>query len=78
MASKTTVTAERPRAVDTIIAITEQALGYRFVERTPTLSDVARVVSTASRLLRFTDLDERIEVENAAVLQLAKKRQLVS
>jgi hypothetical protein len=78
MASKTTVTNERPKAVDTIIAITEQAIAFRFTERTPTLSDVARVVSTASRLLRFADLDERIEVENAAVLQLAKKRQLVS
>jgi len=35
-------------------------------------------VSTASRLLRYDNVDERIEVENAVVLQLAKKRQLVS
>jgi hypothetical protein len=69
---------ERPKAVDTLIGITEQAIAFRFTERTPTLSDVARVVNTASRLLRFSNLDERIEVENAAVLQLAKKRQLVS
>ena len=76
--AKPTSTTERPKAVDTIVGITEQAIAFRFTERTPTLSDVARVVSTASRLLRFADLDERIEVENAAVLMLAKKRQLVS
>jgi hypothetical protein len=35
-------------------------------------------VNVASRLLRFSNIDERIEVENAAVLALAKKRQLVS
>jgi hypothetical protein len=29
-------------------------------------------------LLRYEDQDERIEVENAAVLALAKKRQLMS
>jgi hypothetical protein len=69
---------ERPKSVETLISIVEQAIAYRFTERTPTLSDVARVVSTASRLLRFSNLDERIEVENAAVLALAKKRQLVS
>jgi hypothetical protein len=74
--AKASVT-ERPKSVDTLIGITEQALAFRFVERTPTLSDVAKVVNTASRLLRFSNLDERIEVENRAVLELAKKRQLV-
>jgi hypothetical protein len=78
MAKPSATTTERPKAVDTLMEITERAVAFRFVERTPTLSDVARVVSTASRLLRFTDLDERIEVENATVLALAKKRQLVS
>jgi hypothetical protein len=76
--AKSTATAERPKAVDTLMGITEQALAFRFTERTPTLSDVARVVNTASRLLRFSNLDERIEVENATVILLAKKRQLVS
>ena len=76
--AKPVTASERPKAVDTIIAITEHAIAFRLTERTPTLSDVARVVSTASRLLRSSNLDERIEVENAAVLQLAKKRQLVS
>jgi hypothetical protein len=44
----------------------------------PTLSDMARRVSTASRLLRFSNLDKRIETENLAVLALTRKRQLVS
>jgi hypothetical protein len=69
---------ERPKAVDALIGLTELAITFRYTDRAPTLSDVARVVNTASRLLRFSNIDERIEVENAAVLQLAKKRQLVS
>jgi hypothetical protein len=36
------------------------------------------VVGTASRLLRYDNIDERIEVENATVLALVKKRGLVS
>ena len=69
---------ERPKAVDTLVGITEQAIAFRFADRAPSLSDVVRVVSTASRLLRYDNVDERIEVKNATVLQLAKKRQLVS
>jgi hypothetical protein len=70
--------AERPKPLDVLIGVTEIALEYRYANRTPTISDMARVVSTASRLLKFSNLDERIEVENLAVLALAKKRQLVS
>jgi hypothetical protein len=73
-----TPVAEKPKSVDTLIGITEMALAYRYTERNPTLSDVARVVSTASRLLRYDNIDERIEVENATVLALVKKRGLVS
>jgi hypothetical protein len=69
---------ERPKAVDVLMDLTERAVAFRYPDRSPTLSDVVRVVSTASRLLRYSNLDERIEVENAAVLALAKKRQLVS
>jgi hypothetical protein len=72
-----TPTAERPKAVDALIDITERAIAFRYTERNPTLSDVARVVSTASRLLRYDNIDERIEVENATVLALVKKRGLV-
>ena len=71
-------TEQQPKAVDALVGITEQAIAFRFAERAPSLSDVVRVVGTASRLLRYEDLDHRIEVENAAVLALAKKRQLVS
>jgi hypothetical protein len=70
--------AERPKAVDALMDITERAVAFRYPNRSPSLSDVVRVVSTASRLLRYSNLDERIEVENAAVILLAKKRQLVS
>ena len=75
--AKTTVTETKPKAVDCLVGIVEQAIAFRFTERTPTLSDLARLVNTASRLLRYSNLDERIEVENATVLALAKKRQLV-
>jgi hypothetical protein len=68
----------RPKAVDVLTGIVDIVLTFRFAERTPTLSDMARIVSTASRLLRFSNLDERIETENQAVLALARKRQLVS
>ena len=73
----TTVT-ERPKAVDTLVDITERAIAFRFADRTPSLNDMVRMVSTASRLLRYADQDERIEVENATVLGLAEKRQLMS
>ena len=68
---------EQPKAVDTLVGITEQAIAFRYVDRTPSLSDMVRLVSTASRLLRYANQKERIEVENSTVLALAKKRQLV-
>ena len=70
--------ADQPKALDVLVNITDLAVGYRFVDRTPKLVDVARAVSLASRLLRFSNIDERIETENAAVLALAKKRSLLS
>ena len=72
-----TTAAERPKAVDVLVEVTELALSYRYHDREPTISDMARVVSTASRLLRFSDLDERITSENAATVTLARKRQLL-
>jgi hypothetical protein len=74
---KMPTTTERPKALDTLVSVTEIALAYRYQDRTPTLSDMARVVSTASRLLRFSNLDERIETENQAVFALARKRELI-
>jgi hypothetical protein len=75
--AKTAITETRPKAVDCLVGIVEQAIAYRFTQKTPTISDVARVVGTASRLLRYDNLDEKIEVENATVLALVKKRGLV-
>ncbi|MGO9400784.1 MAG: hypothetical protein ACLP19_23515 [Xanthobacteraceae bacterium] len=75
---KNTPPAERPKPVDVLVGVTEIALAYRYPEKMPTISDMARTVSTASRLLRFSNLDERIETENQAVLALARKKQLVS
>ena len=66
------------KAVDALVDIAERAIAFRFADKTPGLNEMVRVVGTASRLLRYDNVDERIEVENAAVLALAKKRQLVS
>jgi hypothetical protein len=71
-------TVEQPKALNVLVDVTELALAYRYPDRAPNISDMARTVSSASRLLRFTNLDEKIEVENQAVLALARKRQLVS
>jgi hypothetical protein len=46
---------ERPKALDVLVDVTELALAYRYSDRAATISDMARVVSTASRLLRFAD-----------------------
>jgi hypothetical protein len=75
--AKATVT-EKPKAVDALVDITERAIAFRFADRTPSLNEMVRMVSTASRLLRYENQEERIEVENATVLALAKKRQLMS
>ena len=64
--------ADQPKALDVLVDITNLAIGHRFVDRAPKLVDLARAVSLASRLLRFSNIDERIETENAAVLSLAK------
>ena len=76
--AKAPVTTERPPALDVLVNVSKAAIDFRYADRNPTLADMARVVSTASRLLRFSNFDERIEVENAALLQIAEARQLVN
>ena len=71
---KAPTTTERPRPLDVLVGITESAIAFRFADRTPTISDVARVVAQASRVMHIRDLDERISVENAAVMAFAKQR----
>ena len=78
MAKSNTATTDRPKAVDVLTGITEQALAYRFADHTPTLADIVRVVGAASRVLRYDDVDERISVENACVMSVAKRRNLIS
>jgi hypothetical protein len=70
--------ADAPEALDTLVAISDLAVAHRFQDRTPRLSDVARIVALASRVLHIRNVDERISVENAAVLALGKKRSLLS
>ena len=69
---------EQPKALATLVAIVDLAITFRYPEKTPSLSDVARVVGASSRVLHIRDLDERISVENAAVMEIAKKRSLVN
>jgi hypothetical protein len=74
----TTTTEPRPRAVDVLVNVAELALSYKYPDRVATISEMSRTVSIASRLLRFSNLEEKIEVENQVVLALAKKRQLIN
>jgi hypothetical protein len=69
---------ERPKNIDTLIAVLDLVIPCRYPDRDPSLSDIARLTSAASRVLRFSNLDERIETENRATLLIAKKLQLVS
>ena len=64
--------------LETMVGVLELVIPHRYPDRDPSLSGIARLASSASRVLRFEDIDERIETENRAVLQIAKRRQLVS
>ena len=55
----------------------EAVLAYRNEKRV-TLALLSRIMNRASGLLRINDIDERMELENAATLTLAKKLGLVS
>jgi hypothetical protein len=71
------IAAERPTAIDTLVGITELAVQFRFPQKPPTLADLVHVTGAASRALRYDNVDEKIEVENAAVMVLARQRGLV-
>jgi hypothetical protein len=70
--------APQPSATDTLVQITEIVLRWRAASERVTLSSIARNTNRASGLLRLRDLDERLECENAATIQLAKKLGLMS
>lgn len=80
MAKAPTTAEPRPKATDVLTSIADQALAFRYAgsNRMPTLVDIGRVVIAASRVLHIKDLDERISVENACVLAIAKKRELIN
>jgi hypothetical protein len=75
MAKQSTAT-NKPNAVETIMSLAETAMQFHKDER-PTLASVARTCGRASRLLRISDLDERMSCENQATIALAKKLNLV-
>jgi hypothetical protein len=66
----------KSKAVDTLVAVTEIVLQHRGDK--PTIASIARVTNRASHLLRIGDLDERLETENAATIQIAKRQGLMS
>jgi hypothetical protein len=69
---------DRPKALDTLTAITEQVIAFRYADRTPNLVDIGRVVIGCSRAMHVKDTDERISVENATVLAIAKRHGIVN
>jgi hypothetical protein len=71
-------TTERPKTLDTLVALVDLAIPHRFHDRNPSLSDIARLTNATSRVLRFSNVDERIETENRATLLIAKKLQLIA
>jgi hypothetical protein len=60
-----------------LVNIAEMVLQHRGEDK-PRLTIVARVTNRASGLLRYDNLDERLETENAATIQIAKKHGLMS
>jgi hypothetical protein len=68
----------RPRAIDVLVNVAELALSYKYPDRVATISEMSRTVSIASRLLRYSNLDEKIELENQVIMVLAKRRQLIN
>jgi hypothetical protein len=64
-------------SVEALVGIVEIVLKARDVAK-PTLGEIARIAGRASAvLLRISDVDERISVENAAIMAIAKKRNLL-
>jgi len=63
----------------TACGLTELALKFRNGEAGKvTMSEVVRMTGRAARLLAIRDKDERVSVENAATIQIAKAHNLVA
>jgi hypothetical protein len=65
-------------AADVLVQLVEIIMRWRAASERVTLSSIARAANRASGLLRLRDLDERLEVENAATIALAKRLGLMS
>jgi hypothetical protein len=74
--TKTAEANSKPAATDTLVNIAAQVLAFRGEEKSA-LATIARLMNRASGLLRLADLDERLEVENAATVAIAKKHNLL-
>jgi hypothetical protein len=70
-----TETANKQKATDVVIGIVESVLSYRNGGR-PSLAQIARIAGRASSMLHIDDVDEKISVENAATIAVAKKHSL--
>ena len=80
--SKPTKAAEAPKteaakSVEALVQIADVVFENRGNEK-PTFAEVARLANKASGLLRIKDRDEKLSIENAATIQIAKKYNLVS
>ena len=69
---------EKPAALDVLVSITEEALDFRYADKTVKLMDIGKVVIQASRALNIRGAEERMSTENQAVVQIAKKRALLT
>jgi hypothetical protein len=69
-------TADRPKAQDVMVAMASLALEHR--GGTPRLRDIVLVVSQASRCLRVKSQEERLSIENAAVMEIGRKLAVIS
>jgi hypothetical protein len=68
-----TTTNNKPKVIEAVVAIAEQAIAFRGEEK-PTLSSILRLTGGAARMLRVKDRDQ---VANAAALVLGKKHNLL-
>jgi hypothetical protein len=74
--TKADVKSEQPKATEAIMAIADVVLAFQEKEK-PTLAELARITNRASSLLRIKG-DEKMALENAAAIQLAKRFNLVT
>ncbi|MCK1478056.1 hypothetical protein IVB27_25445 [Bradyrhizobium sp. 197] len=66
---------EQNKRIEALVAIADVVLAYQDNAK-PSLGEVARITSRASGLLRIKG-DERMAIENAATLEIARARSLL-